>query len=159
MPKNTDDSHYRRHSHTVELRVRYAETDQMGFAYHGNFVTWMEVGRVELLRAYGHSYAEMEKKGFLLAVREVRIVYHAPAHYDDVIAMTTRLAHMGKTRMTFESAFRRRDDDTLLAEGSVTVFCVTSDGKLTKIPAYIRELADGEARGEAGASGREKDRS
>ena len=148
MPNNES---CRRHTHTVELRVRYAETDQMGFAYHGNFVTWMEVGRVELLRAYGHDYANMEKKGFLLAVRKMNLVFHEPAHYDERIAMTTCLAAMTKSRMTFESTFRRAADQTLLAEGAVTVFCITPEGKLTRIPDYIRTLADGETKGEGAA--------
>ena len=151
MSKLSDEnSNFRRHAHTVELRVRYAETDQMGYAYHGTFLTWMEIGRVELLRVYGHNYAQMEKGGLKLPVREAHMTYHTPAHYDDQIAMTTALAHMGKSRVTFESTFRRPADGALIAEGSVTLFCADADGKLCKVPDYIRALADGEVKGNAG---------
>lgn len=147
-PDQTD--RFTRHANTVELRVRYAETDQMGYAYHGIFLAWMEVGRVELLRAYGHSYAEMEREGLRLPVREARMVYHAPARYDDVLAMTTFLAGITKSRMVFDTVFRRPADETLIAEGSVTLFCANTEGKLCRVPDYIREFASGETKGNTG---------
>lgn len=130
------------HTHNCEIRVRYAETDQMGYAYHGCFLTWFEVGRVELLRSRGCSYAELEREGFMLAVRRVECVYHAPARYDDLLALTTALIDMSKTRITFETIIRRSRDETLIAEGRVTVFCMNPDGKVLRIPESIRKLAE-----------------
>ncbi|MDZ7630965.1 MAG: thioesterase family protein [Gemmatimonadaceae bacterium] len=75
----------------VELRVRYAETDQMGVVYHSNYLIWCEVGRTELIRQYGHSYADIERLGVGLAVSDAALRFHAPARYDDLIRVTTTL--------------------------------------------------------------------
>ena len=91
----------------VRLRVRYAETDQMGFAYYGCYAAWLEVGRVEYLRERGLAYRDIEAEGSFLAVRRLEVDYLAPARYDDEIAVRTRVAGAGKSRVDFESEIVR----------------------------------------------------
>lgn len=76
---------------TAEVRVRYAETDMMGFAYHGNYFPWFEIGRTSLLRDFGLPYADLEKLGYRLPVLEVRAKYRRPAFYDDVLTIETTM--------------------------------------------------------------------
>ena len=76
-------------SHEIQLRIRYGETDQMGFCYYGNYAQFLEVARVETLRKFGISYKELEEEGILLPVRNFSIKYIAPAKYDDIIHIQT----------------------------------------------------------------------
>lgn len=109
----------------ARLRVRYAETDQMGIAYHANHIVWMEVGRVEYCRAIGIRYKDMEERdGILLAVVEVHCRYHAPARYDDELTVATRVNYIGSRAMQFDYELRLAPSGQLVAEGySKHVFC------------------------------------
>ena len=78
-------------NHAIELRVRYGETDQMGFCYYGNYAQYLEVARVETLRKHGISYKELEEKCNLLPVRNYSITYVSPAKYDDLLAIHTEI--------------------------------------------------------------------
>ncbi|MFT7297072.1 MAG: acyl-CoA thioester hydrolase, partial [Flavobacteriales bacterium] len=89
------------HTSTVEIRVRYAETDQMGFVYYGNYATYFEVARVEALRSLGLSYKEMEVQGVMLPVVDFSIKYHAPATYDDLILVKTTIKTMPTSKIHF----------------------------------------------------------
>ncbi|MFM7731677.1 MAG: acyl-CoA thioesterase, partial [Flavobacteriales bacterium] len=84
-------------SHTIQLRVRYSETDQMGFVYYGNYASYFEVARVETLRASGITYRELEEQGILLPVREFSIRYIQPARYDDIVDITTTITELPST--------------------------------------------------------------
>ena len=100
------------------VRVRYAETDQMGVVYHSNFIIWFEVGRVELLRQMGFDYRKMEiEDDCAIAVVDVRCRYKAPARYDDVITIRTRLVLVRRKVLHFKYELLRESDGTLLAEG------------------------------------------
>ena len=88
--------------HTVELRVRYAETDKMGVVYHANYLVWCEVGRTDYIRAAGMSYREMEDAGVGLAVSDATIRFHGPARYDDLIVVETRLTEVRSRPVTFD---------------------------------------------------------
>ena len=100
--------------HTT-VRVRYAETDQMGVVYHSNYIVWFEVGRVEMLRQLGFSYQQMEKNDNVhIAVVDVRCRFKAPARYDDVIAIRTRLIHVRDSLLHFGYELARENDGTLL---------------------------------------------
>ena len=100
------------------VRVRYAETDQMGVVYHSNFIIWFEVGRVELLRDLGFDYRKMEiEDDCAIAVVDVRCRYKAPARYDDVIRIRTRLVLVRRKVLHFRYELVRATDGTLLAEG------------------------------------------
>lgn len=103
--------------HSARLRVRYAETDQMQFVHHSNYIVWFEFGRTELLKAYGFSYAGLEKDGYLMPVLEVNARYLRPAKYDDLITIKTTMPFLPKARFGFEyQVFNEAKQ--LLCEGS-----------------------------------------
>ncbi|CAM4188165.1 acyl-CoA thioester hydrolase [Paenibacillus endophyticus] len=92
---------------THPLRVRYQETDQMGVVFHGNYVTWFEIGRTEWIRNAGYSYKEIEANGLLLPVVDLECRYILPARYDDMVIVCTRIGACTPVRVTFESQVRR----------------------------------------------------
>ena len=96
------------HRHT--LRVRYAETDQMGVVYHVHYLNWFEIGRTELIRDLGMPYRSIEAKGLLLPVLEVSAAYRQPARYDDRIAIYTRIVDFTNVRLEFAYEIRRLDE-------------------------------------------------
>jgi acyl-CoA thioester hydrolase len=103
------------------IRVRYAETDQMGVVYHSNYFIWFEVGRVDLMRSLGFSYREMEQKEeCFIAVVDARCRYKSPAHYDDEIVIRTHLKNVRESLIHFGYEAVRTSDGTLLAEGETT---------------------------------------
>ncbi|MGQ9635747.1 MAG: acyl-CoA thioesterase [Bryobacteraceae bacterium] len=99
------------------LTVRYAETDQMGVAYYANYFVWMEVGRVELLRALGLRYRDLEGDGYLLAVAEAHCRYHQPATYDDELIVETVVERATPRLVQFGYRLLRASDRALLATG------------------------------------------
>jgi acyl-CoA thioester hydrolase len=114
---------------TAPIRVRYADTDQMGVVYYANFLVWFEIGRVELLRSLGLAYSHMEAEDrCILPVIECNCRYRSPARYDDEILIETRPALMRQSVIKFAYRILRREPDgrepTLLAEGeTVHVVC------------------------------------
>jgi acyl-CoA thioester hydrolase len=105
----------------TRLRVRYAETDQMGVVYHANHFIWFEVGRVELLRQFGFSYKNMEHEDdCFIAVVDARCRYKAPVHYDDEVIVCTWLKHVREKVIRFGYELRRAGTGELLAEGETT---------------------------------------
>ena len=107
------------------VRVRYAETDQMGVVYHGNYFVWFEVGRVELLRQIGFSYRDMEENDqCFIAVVEARCRFKSPARYDDEVCIRTSLKHSRNSFIQFAYQAVRVSDGELLAEGE-TMHIVT----------------------------------
>lgn len=116
------------------VRVRYAETDQMGRAYYGAYFTWFEVARVELLRQAGFTYADLERRGVLLPVVEARCKYLAPAAYDQVLRIRTRVRCSGRSRVEFLSEVADAKDGKPLAESRVTLACIGPDGKPKALP-------------------------
>jgi len=126
----------------IEVRVRYAETDQMGVVYHSNYLNFLELGRVEWLRSLGYSYAELEKKGVLLPVVHVDLNYRFPARYDELIRVETEVSSIGKSSIEFSSQLYN-ENDTLLLEGKVKLVCLNADTfKPISIPADLRNLMD-----------------
>ena len=92
---------------TARVRVRYAETDQMGVAYHGDYFAWFEVGRTDLLRTLGFTYRELERQGVRLPVIETHVRYLQPAYYDDELEIHTRLTRMSGARLAFSYEVHR----------------------------------------------------
>lgn len=124
----------------TRLRVRYAETDQMGVVYHANYVVWFEVGRVELLRSLGFRYRDMERnEDCHIAVVDVRCRYKAPAMYDDEIVVRTQLKNVRESLLHFGYEVVRADDGTLLAEGETTHIVVNSKFEKTVLPEKYRQ--------------------
>jgi acyl-CoA thioester hydrolase len=124
----------------ARLRVRYAETDQMGVVYHANHFIWFEVGRVELLRQLGFSYKDMERADdCFIAVVEARCRYKAPVHYDDEVIVRTRLTHVREKVIRFGYELRRAETDELLAEGETTHIVANAKMKPRALPAkYLK---------------------
>jgi acyl-CoA thioester hydrolase len=119
----------------TRLRVRYAETDQMGVVYHSNHFVWFEVGRVELLRQLGFSYRDMESKdGCFIAVAEAKCRYRAPARYDEEILVRTQLLNVRDSVIHFGYELRRAADGALLAEGETTHIVTDPDLKIAVLP-------------------------
>ena len=115
--------------HESEVRVRYAETDQMGVAHHSNYLIWFETGRSDLCRAKGFSYKDMEAEDdSFLVVAESYVRYKSPAHYEDLLTIRTRVAEIRSRSIRFIYEVRRMEDDTLIAEGE-TLHLVTDKGK------------------------------
>jgi acyl-CoA thioester hydrolase len=113
----------------TRLRVRYAETDQMGVVYHSNHFIWFEVGRVELLRQLGFSYRDMEAEEHrFIAVVEAKCRYRAPIRYDEEVCVRTELLHVRDSVVRFGYELRRGEDDALLAEGETTH--IVTDGEM-----------------------------
>lgn len=121
-----------KHQHTIQFRVRYPETDAMGFVHHSRYLQYFEMGRVELLRSMGHSYADLERAGILFVVVRAEVRYKAPARYDDELSLTTRIVK--QTHVRIDHAYELNRDQTLLAEGNTTIACVDRDGNLRQIP-------------------------
>jgi len=121
------------------LRVRYAETDQMGVVYHSNYIVWFEVGRVEMFRQLGFTYSEMEQReGTRLAVVDVRCRYKIPARYDDLIRIRTRLLNVRGSLVHFAYEILRDEDEVLLAEGETVHLVLGADMKRMPLaPKYL----------------------
>jgi acyl-CoA thioester hydrolase len=114
-------------SYDTKLRVRYAETDQMGVVYHSNYLVWFEVGRVEMLRQLGFDYRDMEAQDDThIAVVDVRCRYKSPARYDDMIVVRTFLRNVRDSLLHFGYEIARESDGTLLAEGETVHIVVNS---------------------------------
>jgi len=124
----------------ARVRVRYAETDQMGIAYHANYLVWMEVGRVEYFRASGHRYRDMEAAGVLLAVVEVHCRYLSPALYDDEVIVQTTVEEATSRTVRFGYRLVSGTNGRLLAEGSTKhVFC-GRDRRAAKLPKQFHAI-------------------
>jgi acyl-CoA thioester hydrolase len=123
--------------HETEVRVRYAETDQMGVVYHANYLIWFEIGRSEFCRARGFSYRDMEEKdNALLVVAESYCRYKSPAYYEDVLTVRTNIGEVRSRSIRFVYEIFRASDNTLLADGE-TLHLVTDENK--KMPQGYKE--------------------
>ena len=126
--------------HALALRVRYPECDPMGYLHHSIFLQYFEMGRVELLRALGFSYADMERDGVFFVVAKVEVKYKAPARYDEELTLTTRVVR--QTHVRIDHAYELRRGETLLAEATTTIACVGRDGQVRQIPDYLMPPAE-----------------
>jgi acyl-CoA thioester hydrolase len=119
----------------TRLRVRYAETDQMGVVYHSNHFIWFEVGRVELLRQLGFSYRDMESKdNCFIAVAEAKCRYRAAVRYDEEVLVRTQLLNVRESVIHFAYELRRAEDGVLLAEGETTHIVTDAEMKIAELP-------------------------
>lgn len=124
----------------TSVRVRYADTDQMGVAYYANYLIWFEVGRTEWLRKTGWSYREMEQDGISLPVIEAHCEYRHPARYDDELEIATRAALISPVRIRFDYRVARTDDGTLAALGHTVHAALDTAGKPCRLPARVRDM-------------------
>jgi acyl-CoA thioester hydrolase len=128
-------SHHPPAVNETRLRVRYAETDQMGVVYHSNHFIWFEVGRVELLRQMGFSYRDMETQdNCFIAVAEAKCRYRAPVRYDEEVVVRTELLNVRESVIHFGYELRRAEGGTLLAEGETTHIVTDAAMKIATLP-------------------------
>lgn len=126
--------------HETQIRVRYAETDQMGIVHHSNYLIWFEAGRSELCRDRGFSYKEMEDKdNALMVVAESYCRYKSPAFYEDELIIRTHVAEVRSRAITFVYEVFRPSDQILLAEGETVHLVTDRDKKVRQVPDYYRE--------------------
>jgi acyl-CoA thioester hydrolase len=121
--------------HTMTFRVRYPECDPMGVLHHSIFLQYFEMGRIELLRHLGHSYAEFEKAGLFFVVVKVAVNYRAPARFDDELTLTTRVTR--QTHVRIDHAYELRRGEKVIAEATSTVACVDRNGQVQVIPEVL----------------------
>ncbi|MBI3409252.1 MAG: acyl-CoA thioesterase [Planctomycetes bacterium] len=120
----------------ISIRVRYAETDRMGFLHHANYLVYFEQGRTELLRSRGLSYRDLEDQGFLLVLTKVQVRYRQAARYDDLLTLRTTVART--TLVKIEHRYELFRDGVLLAEGETTLGCIDRDGKVQPLPEILQ---------------------
>jgi acyl-CoA thioester hydrolase len=126
---------------TARIRVRYAETDQMGVAYYGNYLTWFEVARVEWCKAAGFNYRDMEKEDdALLVVAEATCRYRAPARFDDELAIRTFVTKARTKMVAFGYEVRNTETGELLATGETSHLVTGHDLKLRALPEKYRAM-------------------
>ncbi len=124
---------------STQVRVRYAETDQMAYVYYGNYATYYEVARVEALRQLGFEYAELEDKGIIMPVHDLFCKFHAPAKYDELLTIKVLIKSLPSVRMIFDYEITNQSDQ-LLNEGKTTlVFLSAESQRPVRAP---RELVD-----------------
>lgn len=129
---------------SAPFRVRYGETDQMGVAYHANYLLWCEIGRTELIRELGVSYAELEARGIFLAVAEAALRYREAARYDDLIRVETRLESVRSRAIAFAYDVHRLEPaPARLASAHTTLVSIDGDGRPRKLPADVLEMFGG----------------
>jgi acyl-CoA thioester hydrolase len=123
----------------LPLRVRYAESDQMGFAYYANYLVWFEVGRTDWLRQRGVTYRSLEEKGYLLPVTEACCRYLASARYDDQLFVLARATRLTRVQLRFEYRIVH-ENGALLAEGHTEHCFLSRDGRPVRVPEEVRAL-------------------
>ena len=124
----------------TRLRVRYADTDQMGVVYYANYLVWFEVGRTEWLRQSGWSYHDMEEDGVALPVIETHCEYRQPLRYDDEVEIATKAMLVTPVRIRFDYDVRRTGSRDLCAAGYTVHAAVDRAGKPCRLPPRVREL-------------------
>lgn len=128
--------------HRFAIRVRYGDTDQMGFAYYANYLRWFEIGRAEMLRSLGMSYARVEEDlGVSLPVLSAHCDYRRAARYDDLVWIETSVESLGRASVRFAYAVVR-DDGERLATGTTEHCFMSREGKPVRVPAELRALIE-----------------
>jgi acyl-CoA thioester hydrolase len=122
------------------VRVRYAETDQMGVAWHGHYLAWFEVGRTDLLRREGVAYRDLENEGLRLPVIEAELRFLRPARYDDVLEIRTRVVEVRGARVRFDYEVHREGTEGPLATGATAHAAIDTAGRARRLPETLRRL-------------------
>lgn len=125
--------------HEITFRVRYGETDQMGYVYYGNYAQYFEMGRVEWLRNLGISYKRMEELGIMLPVLNLNVDFIKPAKYDDLLTLKTTLIKKPSARIEFDFKLYNEKDELLTQGFTSLVFIDMKKNKPTRAPEYILE--------------------
>lgn len=127
---------------SIEVRVRYAETDQMGRAHHAHHLVWCEAGRTAWLRERGASYRELEERGIFLPVSRVEVDYRQAVGYDDVVRVETWPDSVRSRSVTFRYVLRRAEDGKLVAEAETELVCMDGEGRVRRLPDDLRRALE-----------------
>jgi acyl-CoA thioester hydrolase len=122
----------------IEIRVRYAEVDAMGVLHHSRYWVYFEMGRTELLRQAGVAYRDLEQQGVFFVVAKCAARFQAPARYDDLLTLSTRITRMGAARIDHAYELNRKDGGMMLATAETTIACVDRTGQIIAIPDLLR---------------------
>jgi len=145
--RNADPETTDRLESSVEFRVRYSETDQMGVAYHGHYLAWCEMARTEHMRRLGVRYRDLEERGVRLAVSEARVRFAKAARYDDPLRVTAWLTEAASRRISFGYKVERTDDGAVLATAETSLVSVDAQGRPARMPddvvSRLKELLGG----------------
>ncbi len=125
---------------SVTLRVRYADTDQMGFVYYANYLVWFEVARTEWLRLAGWTYKDMEADGVMLPAIEAHCDYRQPARYDDEVTLRTRATLVTSVRVRFDYDVIREHDGVTVATGHTVHAAIDRAGRPRRLPDRVRAM-------------------
>ena len=126
-------------SHKLQIRVRYGETDQMGYVYYGNYAQYFEMGRAEWLRSLGITYKRMEDKGIMLPVLNLTVDYKKPAKYDDLLTLKTTLLKKPSVKIEFDFKIYNEKEELLTKGYTSLVFIDMKKNRPTRVPDYILE--------------------
>lgn len=129
--------HYK---NSIQLRVRYGETDQMGYCYYGNYAQYFEVGRVESLRSLGMSYKSLEDNGIMLPVLDFSIHYSTPALYDDLLTIETTIVKIEGAKLFFTYTIHNEDGKLICTAATTLVFINKTTNKPFKAPEFFTQL-------------------
>jgi acyl-CoA thioester hydrolase len=129
-------------SDKIQFRVRYGETDQMSYAYHGNYAAYFEMGRTEWLRKLGVSYKSMEENGIMLPVINLNTNYLKPAKYDDLLTLKTSLAKRPSAKIEFNFELYNEQEELLTSATATLVFVNMETNRPTRAPKYIMDMVD-----------------
>ena len=124
-------------THTTTCRVRYGDTDKMGYVYHANYFRWFEMGRSEMFRHLGIPYKSIESKGYFLPLSEVHCKFDFPSQYDDLLVIETSLDSKVKAGMKFDYRVFSEDGKRVLAKGYTIHACINRDGRVVRPPAFL----------------------
>ena len=119
----------------LQIRVRYAEVDPMGYLHHSRYLVYYEMGRTELLRLAGMTYRDCEDRGVFLVVAKIQCRFRAPEAYDDLVVLTTTVAKANRAKI--EHTYQLKRDGRVLAEAESTIACVDRQGRLQPIPEFL----------------------
>ena len=126
--------------HRMEIRVRYAEVDRLGQVHSSRYAVYLEMGRTEMLRATGMNYRDLEAEGILLVITRLRLRFHKPARYDDLLTLETEIARATSARI--DHRYRLLRQGTVVAEGESTLACISATGEVRRLPEALLELLE-----------------
>ncbi|MDX2109169.1 MAG: thioesterase family protein [Verrucomicrobiota bacterium] len=126
--------------HTLQFRVRYGETDQMGSYFNGHVLNWMEMGRTELSRHLGLPYAVWEQRGIFLPVVEAHLKFTGRAVYDTLLEMTTSVEPAGYVRLRFDNAIKNAETGATVAHGYTIHAILNTEGKPVRMPEWVKAV-------------------
>lgn len=130
------------YQHEVQVRVRYAETDQMGFVYYGNYAMYYEIARVEAFRQLGYPYKKLESDGVGMPVISMNVNFHHPALYDDVLTIKVTIPEKPKSRIRFAYEITNQEGKLINTGNTELVFIKMETGKPTRLPEVMNNLIE-----------------